>query len=174
MLSAKHPVLRSSKGIYFIIAYSVLNVNRKCEKGVKRMSNLTQWGKEVKKAAIDQDLTLIEVSRKIGISYTLLSALMNGRYAKSNFENLVGRVNEVLGTTGIPPKPTVPSEQWCIAVRKAMLDRKMLVKDLASETGIPVDKVSLVINGNVYDDGAIEAINRLLDIKEPVLSSAVT
>ena len=137
------------------------------------MSNLSKWGKDVKKAAIDKDMTLNEVSRKIGVSMTLLSALINGRYAKANYADLAEKVNEVLGTTGTPPRPTVPSEQWCNTVRKAMIDRKMLVKDLAIETGFSLDRISLVTNGNAMDEEPIKAINSLLEIKEPVLSPAV-
>ncbi|MBQ9437651.1 MAG: helix-turn-helix transcriptional regulator [Lachnospiraceae bacterium] len=137
------------------------------------MNNMSKWGKDVKKAAIDKGMTLIEVSREIGVSMTLLSALINGRYAKPNYADIAEKVNGVLGTTGIPPRPTVPSERWCNAVRKAMIDRKMLVKDLALETNFSRDRVSLVINGNAYDEEPIGAINRLLEITEPVLPSAV-
>lgn len=135
------------------------------------MSNLSQWGKEVKKAAIDKGLTIKQVAQLTGHSTTVVSSLINGRYAKPNYKKIAEEINDVLGTTGTPPRPAVPSEEWCKTVRKALVDKSMRMNDLATGVGFTRDRVSLVVNGHCYDEPVIEAINKLLGIGEPVLSS---
>lgn len=137
------------------------------------MSNITQWGKEVKKAAIEQDMSLLDVAYKAHLNYQAVTALINGRYAKRNYAEMAEKINAVLGTTGIPPRPPVPSDEWCKAVRKSMVDNDMMkVNDLAEQTGFSRDRVSLVINGNFYDEPVIEKINVILNISEPVLATS--
>lgn len=134
------------------------------------MRELSQWGKDVKKAAIDKGMTIKEIAEKSGYNPITVSALINGRYTKADFTKIVTKVNEILGTKGFPPKPVTPSVEWQKAVRKAMVDKGMLMNELARLTGFTRDRVSLVVNGHNLDNDVINAIINLLDISVPVLS----
>lgn len=129
-------------------------------------SSLSQWGKDVKKAAIDRGITIKQVANEAGYCVTTVSSLVNGRYAKANYAEIAQKINEVLGTTGLPPRPEVPSEEWCKSVRKAMVDRNMLMNQLAKDTGFSRDRVSLVVNGHCMDGPVVDAINKLLNISK--------
>ena len=41
----------------------------------------SQWGKAVKKAVIDHDMTLKQLAEKIGYSNATVSQVVNGRYS---------------------------------------------------------------------------------------------
>lgn len=138
------------------------------------MSNLLQWGKDVKKALIDKGMTVKQVASEAGYCVTTVSSLINGRYAKANYAEIAGKINNVLGTTGLPPRPTVPSEEWCKEVRKALVDRNMRMNQLAENVGFSRDRVSLVVNGHCLDEPVVKGINALLHISEPVVSSSDT
>lgn len=127
-------------------------------------NNLSQWGKDVKKAMIDKELTIKQVANETGHCVTTVSQLINGRYAKSNYIDIAEKINRVLGTEGLPPRPDTPSEEWCKSVRKALIDRDMSITDMAKDIGFTRDKVSLVLNGHYLDEPVIDAINRKLDI----------
>ena len=49
----------------------------------------SQWGKAVKKAVIDHDMTLKQLAEKIGYSNATVSQVVNGRY--SNIQNFIGQ-----------------------------------------------------------------------------------
>lgn len=125
------------------------------------------WKKEVKKALVDREMNLQEVSEKAGYCYTTVSALVSGRIAKDNYKEVAMQINAVLGIEGIPDKPTVPSPEWCMAVRAAIWERKMSVGQLSKSAGFSRDRVSLVINGHSMDKPVIEAVSKVLEIKEP-------
>lgn len=130
------------------------------------------WKKEVKKATVDKEMNLQEVSEKAGYCYTTVSALVSGRIAKDNYQEVAKQINSVLGIEGIPEKPPVPSPEWCMAVRTAMWKRKkMSVGQLSKFIGFNRDRISLVINGHSMDEPVVEAITKALEITEPVLSS---
>ena len=44
----------------------------------------SQWGKAVKKAVIDHDMTLKQLAEKIGYSNATVSQVVNGRYSNSS------------------------------------------------------------------------------------------
>lgn len=45
----------------------------------------SQWGKAVKKAVIDHDMTLKQLAEKIGYSNATVSQVVNGRYSNSSY-----------------------------------------------------------------------------------------
>ena len=46
----------------------------------------SQWGKAVKKAVIDHDMTLKQLAEKIGYSNATVSQVVNGRYFNSSYK----------------------------------------------------------------------------------------
>lgn len=129
------------------------------------------WKKEVKKALVDKETNLQEVSEKAGYCYTTVSALVSGRIAKDNYQEVAMQINAVLEIEGIPDKPTVPSTEWCVAVRTALWERKMSVGKLSKLAGFNRDRVSLVINGHSFDQPVVDSISKVLEINEPAVSS---
>lgn len=134
-------------------------------------SNMTQWGRDVKKAKIDKDYTNIRLAKEVGVCTTTISSLINGRYAKKDRLEIAKKINAILGTTGFPEKPPTPSEKWCKTVKKAMIDCDMRAADLAAATGFSKDKVSMVLNGYYLDEPVVDAINQRLGIIIPVVDS---
>lgn len=127
---------------------------------------LSKWGKEVKKAMIDEEMTLKQLAEKTGYCSTTVSMVINGRYGKKNFTEIVTAINRALSLDELPEKPEMPSEEWLKSVRKAMIDKGInQVNQLAAQVGFNRDRVSLVLNGS-YDKTVIAAINKLLDIPE--------
>lgn len=123
---------------------------------------LSKWGKEVKKAMIDEEMTLKQLAEKTGYCSTTVSMVINGRYGKKNFTEVVTAINKALSLNELPEKPEMPSTEWLKAVRKAMIDKGITqVNQLANQVGFNRDRVSLVINGS-YDKAVIDAINKLL------------
>lgn len=132
---------------------------------------LSKWGKEVKKAMIDEEMTLKQLAEKTGYCSTTVSMVINGRYGKKNFTEIVTAINRALSLDELPEKPEMPSEEWLKSVRKAMIDKGInQVNQLAAQVGFNRDRVSLVLNGS-YDKTVIAAINKLLDIPEESGSS---
>ncbi len=123
---------------------------------------LSKWGKEVKKAMIDEEMTLKQLAEKTGYCSTTVSMVINGRYGKKNFTEVVTAINKALSLNELPEKPEMPSDEWLKSVRKAMIDKGITqVNQLANQVGFNRDRVSLVINGS-YDKAVIDAINKLL------------
>ena len=58
----------------------------------------SQWGKAVKKAVIDHDMTLKQLAEKIGYSNATVSQVVNGRYSNSSYKVIAEKINEVLGS----------------------------------------------------------------------------
>lgn len=126
------------------------------------------WNKAVKKALIDRDMTVKQLSAELGYTTTLISKLLNGRYASNEYEDIVARINDMLGTDGMPERLDTPSDEWCKEVRKRLIDEKMTIKQLSEEIGFTRDQVSLVINGRWLQEEIVSAINKLLGIKRAV------
>lgn len=134
-------------------------------------SNMTQWGREVKKAKIDKNYTNKQLADEVGVCVTTISSLINGRYAKKDYVEIAKKINAILGIKGLPEKPVTPSDEWCKTVRKTLIDKDMQATDLSEAIGFSKDKVSVVLNGHYLDEPVIRAINKLLDIKVPVIDS---
>ncbi len=126
------------------------------------------WNKEVKKALIDRDMTVKQLSAELGCTTSTISKLLNGRYASNEYEYIVTRINDMLGTKGTPERLDMPSDEWCKEVRKCLIDKKMTIKQLSEEIGFTRDQVSLVINGHWLQEEIVAAINKLLGIKQAV------
>ena len=54
----------------------------------------SQWGKAVKKAVIDHDMTLKQLAEKIGYSNATVSQVVNGRYSNSSYKVIAEKINE--------------------------------------------------------------------------------
>lgn len=130
----------------------------------------SQWSKDVRKAVIDKDMTLKQLAGSIGYSYAVVSSVINGRYSNASYQTIAEKINEKLGTTGLPERIETPSDEWCQAVKIELVKQKMSVNQLAEKANVSRDRLSLVINGKMMNEDIVDAINRLLNITLPVSS----
>lgn len=124
----------------------------------------SQWGKDVRKAVIDKDMTITQLAESIGYSYTVVSSVINGRYSNASYRAIAEKINEELGTTGLPERTKTPSDEWCQAVKIELVKQKMSVNQLAEKANVSRDRLSLVINGRMMNEDIVDAVNRLLNI----------
>ena len=124
----------------------------------------SQWSKDVRKAVIDKDMTLKQLSESIGYSYAVVSSVINGRYSNASYQSIAEKINEKLGTTGLPERIETPSDEWCQAVKIELVKRKMSVNQLAEKANVSKDRLSLVINGRMMNEEIVNTVNRLLNI----------
>lgn len=124
----------------------------------------TQWTKSVRKALIDKDMTLKQLAEQIGYSQTTISTVVNGRYANSSYKDIAEKINNVLGTKGLPKRTNTPSDEWCQCVKIRLLEKKMSVSKLADHLNVSRDQLSLVVNGRLMNQSIIDSVNSLLDI----------
>lgn len=130
--------------------------------------SLPEWRNEVKKHCIDKDINLQAVSKVVGYSYSTITSLTSGRVVKENYLEIARKINKYLGVQVLPMKPSLPSEEWCVAVRAKLYVTKMSIGQLATETGFSRDRLSLVLNGYTMDEPVIEKINETLKIEAEV------
>ena len=135
------------------------------------MSNLSQWSKNVKKALIDKDMTMNDLAAEVGKSQAVISSVIGGRYSNSTYKDIVEKINKILGTEGMPERVSTPSNEWCCAVKVELVKRNMTVSDLAEQSGVSRDRMSLVINGKMNNEKIIAKVVELLGISVPVMSS---
>lgn len=135
------------------------------------MSNLSQWSKDVKKALIDKDMTMNDLAAKVGKSQAVISSVIGGRYSNSTYKDIVEQINKILGTEGMPERVATPSDEWCCAVKVELVKRNMTVNDLAEQSGVSRDRMSLVINGKMNNEKIVAKVVELLGISVPVMSS---
>ena len=133
----------------------------------------SQWSKDVRKAMIDKDMTLKQLSENIGYCYTTVSSVINGRYSNSSCQEITEKINVELGVKGMPERINTPSDEWCQCVKIELVKRKMSVSQLAKKLDVSRDRLSLVINGRMMNEKIVDAINKLMDIKIPVISSGL-
>ena len=133
----------------------------------------SQWSKDVRKAMIDKDTTLKQLSENIGYCYTTVSSVINGRYSNSSCQEITEKINLELGVKGMPERINTPSDEWCQCVKIELVKRKMSVSQLAKKLDVSRDRLSLVINGRMMNEKIVDAINKLMDIKIPVISSGL-
>ena len=131
----------------------------------------SQWSKDVRKAAIDKDMTLKQMAESIGYSYTTVSSVINGRYSNASVQTIAEKINGVLGTKGMPERIDTPSDEWCQCVKIELLKKKMSVNQLAEELKVSRDRLSLVINGRAMDEKIVDAVSSLLEIKMSAVPS---
>lgn len=96
----------------------------------------SQWGKAVKKAVIDHNMTLKQLAEKIGYSNATVSQVVNGRYSNSSYKMIAEKINKVLGTEGLPERTETPSDEWCQSVKIELVKQSMTVNELARIQGI--------------------------------------
>ena len=125
----------------------------------------SQWGKDVRKAAIDRDMTLKQLAESIGYSYATVSSVINGRYSNASVQTIAEKINGVLGTKGMPERIDTPSDEWCQCVKIELVKKKMSVNQLAEKLNVSRDRLSLVINGRMMNEKIVDAVSRLLEIK---------
>ena len=127
--------------------------------------DLSQWSMEVRKAMMDKGMSQQQLSDQIGVCTTYVSMVINDKYAKENRDEIVGKINGLLGTSGSPAMPILPSEAWCEEVMLALRrNERMSVSQLAREIGYTRGQVSPVVNGRVLNRDIVAAINNKLDI----------
>lgn len=131
----------------------------------------SQWSKDVKKAAIDNDMTLKQLAERIGYSVATVSSVINGRYSNASYQAIAEKINEVLGTEGLPERIDTPSDEWCQTVKIELVKQKMSVNLLAEKLNVSRDRLSLVINGKMMNEKIVEAVNSLLNIGIPAVPS---
>ena len=137
------------------------------------MSNTTvpisEWCKEIRVALAKKETNLQNVAKKIGYSYTTVTALISGRVVKNNYLEIANKINEVLEVNVLPEKPQLPSDEWCGTVRAKLYVKKMNINELSRSIGVNRDKVSVVLNGHALDWAVIEKINEKLKIEVPAV-----
>lgn len=119
----------------------------------------SQWGKAVKKAVIDHDMTLKQLAEKIGYSNATVSQVVNGRYSNSSYKVIAEKINEVLGTEGLPERTETPSDEWCQTVKVELVKQSMTVNELAKQLDVSRDRLSLVINGKMMNKAIVSGVN---------------
>lgn len=134
----------------------------------------SQWSKDVKKAVIDRDMKIKQLADAIGYSVATVSQVINGRYSNASYQSIAEKINEVLGTKGMPERVDMPSDEWCQSVKIALVKENMSVKQLAESVGVSRDRLSLVVNGKMMNAEIVTAINNLLNITVPAVISSVT
>ena len=132
----------------------------------------SQWSKDVRKAAIDQDMTLKQLAERIGYSFTTVSAVINGRYSNASYQVIAEKINTVLGTKGLPERIDTPTDEWCQSVKIELLKKKMSVNQLAEKLNVSRDRMSLVINGKMMNEEIVSSVNRFLNIQIPALPAS--
>lgn len=132
---------------------------------------ISQWSKDVKKAAIDKDMTIRQLAECIGYSVATVSSVINGRYSNSSYQAIAEKINDVLGTEGLPERIDAPSDEWCQSVKIELVKQKMSVGNLAEKLNVSRDRLSLVINGKMMNEKIVASVNSLLNITVPVFPS---
>lgn len=130
---------------------------------------ISQWSKDVRKAMIDKNMTIKQLAESIGYSYAVISSVINGRYSNTSYQSIAKKINEKLGTAGLPERIETPSDDWCQAVKIELVKRKMSVNQLAEKANVSRDRMSLVINGKMMNEDIVDAVNRLLNITLPAV-----
>ena len=128
------------------------------------MQEISQWGKDVKKAVIDQNMTLKQLAEKTGYSIATISKVVNGRYSNASYKNIAQKINEALGTNGLPERTETPSDEWCQTVKVELVKQSMTVNELAKQLDVSRDRLSLVINGKMMNEAIVSGVNNLLGI----------
>ena len=124
----------------------------------------SQWSKDVRKAVIDKDMTLKRLAESIGYSVATVSSVINGRYSNASYKEIAEKINNVLGTKGLPERVDTPSDEWCQSVKIELVKQKMSVNQLAEKLDVSRDRLSLVINGKMMNEQIVNAVNSLLNI----------
>lgn len=132
---------------------------------------LSKWGKDVKKALIEREMTIRELGEAIGYGTSTVSSVIAGRYSNASYKEIVSKINKVLGTKGLPKRISTPSEEWRCAVKTELIKRNLTLGKLAKEMGVTRDRMSLIVNGKSMNKEIVQKVNEFLDIKINAVSS---
>ncbi len=135
------------------------------------MKKTSEWSKAVRKALIDKGMTLKQLAEIIGYSYCTVNQLINGRYSNRSCQIIAEKINEQLGTEGLPERINTPSDEWCQCVKIGLIRKKMSITDLAKNLNVSRDQLSLIINGKMMNEEIVQAIAELLKITLPAVPS---
>ena len=105
-----------------------------------------------------------QLAEKIGYSNATVSQVVNGRYSNSSYKVIAEKINEVLGTEGLPERTETPSDEWCQTVKVELVKQSMTVNELAKQLDVSRDRLSLVINGKMMNEAIVSGVNNLLGI----------
>ncbi len=131
----------------------------------------SRWSKNVRKALIDEGMTMKQLSVRIGYSLSTVSSVIHGRYSNASYQIIAEKINEVLGTEGLPQRIDTPSDEWCQCVKIELVKRKMSVNQLAEKLNVSRDRLSLVINGRMMNEEIVDAVRNLLNIEMSAIPS---
>ena len=120
--------------------------------------------KTVKKDSNRPRYDIEAAGRKIGYSNATVSQVVNGRYSNSSYKVIAEKINEVLGTEGLPERTETPSDEWCQTVKVELVKQSMTVNELAKQLDVSRDRLSLVINGKMMNEAIVSGVNNLLGI----------
>ena len=116
-------------------------------------------------------MTIKQLAERIGYSVATVSSVINGRYSNASYQAIAEKINGVLGTEGLPERIDTPSDEWCQAVKIELVRQKMSVSKLAEKLDVSRDRLSLVINGRMMNEGIVASVNGLLNITVPAVPS---
>lgn len=131
----------------------------------------SNWSKDVRKALIDKDMTITQLAESIDYSFAVVSSVINGRYSNKSYQSIAEKINEKLGTVGLPERIETPSDEWCQAVKIELIKQKMNINQLAEKANVSRDRLSMVINGRMMNEDIVGTVNRLLGITLPPVSA---
>lgn len=142
-------------------------IENKIDSVLRTAPKLPQWYADVKNAMHDKGISVKQLAEETGYAISTVSQTINGRYSKRNYQAIVGRINSVLGTKGLPERIYAPLDEWCQSVKIELIRKNMNVGQLADAVGVTRDKMSHVINGRVMDHQVVNTVSCLLDIALP-------
>lgn len=142
-------------------------IENKIDSVLRTAPKLPQWYADVKNAMHDKGISVKQLAEETGYAISTVSQTINGRYSKRNYQAIVGRINSVLGTKGLPERIYAPLDEWCQSVKIELIRKNMNVGQLADAVGVTRDKMSHVINGRVMDQQVVNTVSCLLDIALP-------
>lgn len=131
----------------------------------------SQWGKDVYTAVLSKGITLKQLAEKLGYSVSTVSSVINGRYSNASYQAIAEKINEELGTKGLPERIDMPSDEWCAAVAAGLKFKHINIKQLAEKLDFSVSRLSLVINGKMMNEEIVSAVSGFLDITLPAVPS---
>ncbi|UVY49671.1 MAG: antitoxin component [Bacteriophage sp.] len=125
--------------------------------------NITDWGKEVKKGLIERGWSINDLAERIGKSRTRVSGVVNGRIYS---DSIASAISDLLNIEKASASMKEATRDWCMDVRKAMIDLDMNTGELAEKTGYSTQYLNAIICGRCYSPPVMKVINGALGIQE--------
>lgn len=150
-----------------------LEIEKKIDSVLRTIPKLPQWYADVKNAMRDKGISVKQLAEETGYAISTVTQTINGRYSRRNYQVIAGRINNVLGTKGLPERIYV-SDEWYRSAKIGLYDKNMSVVQLAQAAGVTRDKMDAVINGRMVDQQIMNTVSRLLDIALPEVPSGMS